>query len=233
MAGFDKVVHSYDDALAGLRDGMTIIAGGFGLCGIPENLIAQIRKLGIRDLTFVSNNCGVDDFGLGILLEHRQIKKMISSYVGENKRFEDQVLSGQLEVELVPQGTLAEKMRAGGAGIPAFYTATGYGTLVGEGKEVKEFEGRKYILERSITGDFAIVKAWKGDRYGNLVYRHTAMNFNPMAATAGKITVAEVEEIVEPGELDPDHIHTPGIYVDRLIQGTFEKRIEQRTVRRA
>lgn len=233
MAGFDKVVHSYDDALAGLRDGMTIISGGFGLCGIPENLIAQIRKLGTRDLTFVSNNCGVDDFGLGILLEDRQIKKMISSYVGENKRFEDQVLSGQLEVELVPQGTLAEKMRAGGAGIPAFYTATGYGTLVGEGKEVKEFDGRKYILERSITGDFAIVKAWKGDRYGNLVYRHTAMNFNPMAATAGKITVAEVEEIVEPGELDPDHIHTPGIYVDRLIQGTFEKRIEQRTVRRA
>ena len=233
MAGFDKVVHSYDDALAGLRDGMTIISGGFGLCGIPENLIAQIKKLGTRDLTFVSNNCGVDDFGLGILLEHRQIKKMISSYVGENKRFEDQVLSGQLEVELVPQGTLAEKMRAGGAGIPAFYTATGYGTLVGEGKELKEFDGRKYILERSITGDFAIVKAWKGDRYGNLVYRHTAMNFNPMAATAGKITVAEVEEIVEPGELDPDHIHTPGIYVDRLIQGTFEKRIEQRTVRRA
>ena len=233
MAGFDKVVHSYDDALAGLRDGMTIISGGFGLCGIPENLIAHIKKLGTRDLTFVSNNCGVDDFGLGILLEDRQIKKMISSYVGENKRFEDQVLSGQLEVELVPQGTLAEKMRAGGAGIPAFYTATGYGTLVGEGKEVKEFDGRKYILERSITGDFAIVKAWKGDRYGNLVYRHTAMNFNPMAATAGKITVAEVEEIVEPGELDPDHIHTPGIYVDRLIQGTFEKRIEQRTVRRA
>jgi 3-oxoacid CoA-transferase subunit A len=233
MAGFDKVVHSYDEALAGLRDGMTIISGGFGLCGIPENLIAQIKKLGTRDLTFVSNNCGVDDFGLGILLEHRQIRKMISSYVGENKRFEDQVLSGQLEVELVPQGTLAEKMRAGGAGIPAFYTATGYGTLVGEGKEVKEFDGRNYILERSITGDFAIVKAWKGDRYGNLVYRHTAMNFNPMAATAGKITVAEVEEIVEPGELDPDHIHTPGIYVDRLIQGTFEKRIEQRTVRRA
>jgi 3-oxoacid CoA-transferase subunit A len=233
MAGFDKVVHSYDQALAGLRDGMTIIAGGFGLCGIPENLIAQIKKLGTRDLTFVSNNCGVDGFGLGILLEDRQIKKMISSYVGENKLFEEQVLSGQLEVELVPQGTLAEKMRAGGAGIPAFYTATGYGTLVGEGKEVKEFNGRPHILEHSITGDFAIVKAWKGDRYGNLVYRHTAMNFNPMVATAGKITVAEVEEIVEPGELDPDHIHTPGIYVNRLIQGTFEKRIEQRTVRRA
>lgn len=233
MSGFNKVVKSYDEALAGLQDGMTIIAGGFGLCGIPENLIAQIKKMGTRELTFVSNNCGVDGFGLGVLLVDRQIKKMISSYVGENKLFEDQLLAGELEVELVPQGTLAEKMRAGGAGIPAFYTATGYGTLVGEGKEVKEFDGRKYILERAVTGDFAIVKAWKGDRYGNLVYRHTAMNFNPMAATAGKITVAEVEEIVEPGELDPDHIHTPGIYVDRLIQGTFEKRIEQRTTRRA
>jgi 3-oxoacid CoA-transferase subunit A len=232
MSGFNKVVNTYDEALAGLTDGMTIISGGFGLCGIPENLIAQIKKMGARNLTFVSNNCGVDGFGLGVLLVDRQIKKMISSYVGENKLFEEQLLAGELEVELVPQGTLAEKMRAGGAGIPAFYTATGYGTLVGEGKEVKEFEGRNYILERSVTGDFAIVKAWKGDRYGNLVYRHTAMNFNPMAATAGKITVAEVEEIVEPGELDPDHIHTPGIYVDRLIQGTFEKRIEQRTVRR-
>ncbi len=232
MSGFNKVVKSYDEALAGLTDGMTIISGGFGLCGIPENLIAQIKKMGARNLTFVSNNCGVDGFGLGVLLVDRQIKKMISSYVGENKLFEEQLLAGELEVELVPQGTLAEKMRAGGAGIPAFYTATGYGTLVGEGKEVKEFDGRNYILERSVTGDFAIVKAWKGDRYGNLVYRHTAMNFNPMAATAGKITVAEVEEIVEPGELDPDHIHTPGIYVDRLIQGTFEKRIEQRTVRR-
>lgn len=233
MPGFDKVVKSYDEALVGLQDGMTIIAGGFGLCGIPENLIAQIKKMGTRNLTFVSNNCGVDGFGLGVLLVDRQIKKMVSSYVGENKLFEDQLLAGELEVELVPQGTLAEKMRAGGAGIPAFYTATGYGTLVGEGKEVKEFDGRQYILERSITGDFAIVKAWKGDRYGNLIYRHTAMNFNPMAATAGKITIAEVEEIVEPGELDPDHIHTPGIYVDRLIQGTFEKRIEQRTTRRA
>ncbi len=233
MSGFNKVVKSYDEALAGLQDGMTIIAGGFGLCGIPENLIAQIKKMGTRELTFVSNNCGVDGFGLGVLLVDRQIKKMISSYVGENKLFEEQLLAGELEVELVPQGTLAEKMRAGGAGIPAFFTATGYGTLVGEGKEVKEFDGRKYILERAVTGDFAIVKAWKGDRYGNLVYRHTAMNFNPMAATAGKITVAEVEEIVEPGELDPDHIHTPGIYVDRLIQGTFEKRIEQRTTRRA
>ena len=233
MSGFNKVVSSYDEALAGLQDGMTIIAGSFGLCGIPENLIAQIKKMGTRNLTFVSNNCGVDGFGLGVLLVDRQIKKMISSYVGENKLFEEQLLAGELEVELVPQGTLAEKMRAGGAGIPAFYTATGYGTLVGEGKEVKNFDCRNYIMERSVTGDFAIVKAWKGDRYGNLVYRHTAMNFNPMAATAGKITVAEVEEIVEPGELDPDHIHTPGIYVDRLIQGTFEKRIEQRTTRRA
>lgn len=231
MSGFDKVVGSYEEAMAGLEDGMTIIAGGFGLCGIPENLIAEIKRKGTKDLTIVSNNCGVDGFGLGILLEDQQVKKMVSSYVGENKLFEEQLLAGTLEVELTPQGTLAEKMRAGGAGIPAFFTATGYGTLVGEGKEVKEFNGRKYILEESITGDFAIVKAWKADRYGNLVYRHTAQNFNPMAATAGKITVVEVEEIVEPGELDPAQIHTPGIYVDRLIQGTFEKRIEQRTVR--
>ena len=231
MAGFDKVVSSYDEALAGLTDGMTVIAGGFGLCGIPENLIAQIRKMGVKDLTVVSNNCGVDGFGLGILLEDRQIRKMISSYVGENALFEQQLLNGELEVELTPQGTLAEKMRAGGAGIPAFYTATGYGTPVAEGKEVREFKGRKYILEESIVGDFAIVKGWKADRYGNVIYRHTAQNFNPLAATAGKITVVEVEEIVEPGELDPTSIHTPGIYVDRLILGTFEKRIEKRTVR--
>jgi 3-oxoacid CoA-transferase subunit A len=230
LKGFDKVVGSYEDALDGLEDGMTIIAGGFGLCGIPENLIQEIKRKRTRDLTFVSNNCGVDDFGLGILLEDKQISKMISSYVGENKLFEEQLMNGDLEVELTPQGTLAEKMRAGGAGIPAFYTATGYGTPVGDGKEVKEFGGRNYIMEESIVGDFAIVKAWKADRYGNCIYRHTAMNFNPMAATAGKITVVEVEEIVEPGELNIDHIHTPGIYVDRLIQGTFEKRIEQRTV---
>jgi 3-oxoacid CoA-transferase subunit A len=230
MAGLDKVVTSYEQALAGLADGMTIIAGGFGLCGIPEGLIAQIKKLGTRNLTVVSNNCGVDGFGLGILLENRQIKKMISSYVGENELFERQLLSGELEVELTPQGTLAEKIRAGGAGIPAFFTATGYGTPIGEGKEVREFHGRKYILEESITGDFAIVKGWKADRYGNVIYRHTARNFNPLAATAGKITVVEVEEIVEPGELDIDNIHTPGIYVDRVIQGTFEKRIERRTV---
>ncbi|HEY7775205.1 MAG TPA: CoA transferase subunit A [Kineobactrum sp.] len=231
MAGFDKVVANYADAMAGLEDGMTVLAGGFGLCGIPENLINEIRRKGTRDLTVVSNNCGVDGFGLGVLLEDRQIRKMVSSYVGENKLFEEQLLAGLLEVELTPQGTLAEKMRAGGAGIPAFFTATGYGTPVGEGKESRVFNGRHYIMEEAIVGDFAIVKAWKGDRYGNLVYRHTAQNFNPMAATAGKITVAEVEEIVEPGELDPAHIHTPGIYVNRLIQGQFEKRIEKRTVR--
>lgn len=231
MSGFDKVVNSYEEAMAGLEDGMTVIAGGFGLCGIPENLIAQIKKMGTKELTFVSNNCGVDDFGLGVLLVDRQIKKMISSYVGENALFEQQLLAGELEVELTPQGTLAEKMRAGGAGIPAFYTATGYGTPVGDGKEVREFDGRKYIMEESITGDFAIVKGWKADRFGNVVYRDTAQNFNPMAATAGKITVVEVEEIVEPGELEPTQIHTPGIYVNRVIQGTFEKRIEQRTVR--
>ena len=207
------------------------IAGGFGLCGIPENLIAQIKTMGTKELTFVSNNCGVDGFGLGILLEDRQVKKMISSYVGENALFEKQLLAGELEVELTPQGTLAEKMRAGGAGIPAFYTATGYGTPVGDGKEVREFSGRKYIMEESITGDFAIVKGWKADTYGNVVYRDTAQNFNPLAATAGKITVVEVEEIVEPGELNPAEIHTPGIYVNRVIKGSFEKRIEQRTVR--
>ena len=233
MSGFNKLVGSYEEAMAGLEDGMTVIAGGFGLCGIPENLIGEIKNKGTTDLTFVSNNCGVDGFGLGVLLEDKQIKKMVSSYVGENKLFEEQLLAGELEVELTPQGTLAEKMRAGGAGIPAFYTATGYGTPVGEGKEVKEFNGRNYILEEAITGDFAIVKAWKADTYGNLVYRHTAQNFNPMAATAGKITVVEVEEIVQPGELDPAHIHTPGIYVDRLILGTFEKRIEQRTITQA
>lgn len=233
MSGFDKVVSSYEEAMAGLKDGMTVIAGGFGLCGIPENLISEIKKMGTKELTFVSNNCGVDDFGLGVLLEDMQVKKMISSYVGENALFMKQLLDGDLEVVLTPQGTLAEKMRAGGAGIPAFFTATGYGTLVGEGKEVREYNGRNYILEESITGDFAIVKGWKADRFGNVIYRDTAQNFNPMAATAGKITVVEVEEIVEPGELDPNQIHTPGIYVDRLIQGTFEKRIEQRTVRQA
>ncbi|TMN93734.1 succinyl-CoA--3-ketoacid-CoA transferase [Pseudoalteromonas phenolica] len=229
MAGFDKVVNTYAEAMAGLKDGDTIIAGGFGLCGIPEGLIAEIKRLQTKELTVVSNNCGVDDFGLGILLQDRQIKKIIASYVGENALFEQQLLDGIIDVELTPQGTLAEKMRAGGAGIPGFYTATGYGTPIAEGKEVKEFNGRPYILEESITGEFAIVKAWKADRYGNLVFRHTAMNFNPMAATAGKITVAEVEEIVEPGELEPSQIHTPGIYVNRVIKGDFEKRIERVT----
>ena len=227
MAGFNKVVSSYSEAMAGLEDGMTVIAGGFGLCGIPEGLIGEIKRQQTKGLTVVSNNCGVDGFGLGILLEDKQIKKMVSSYVGENALFEQQLLAGELEVELTPQGTLAEKMRAGGAGIPAFYTATGVGTLVAEGKEVKQFNGRDYLLEPSIVGDFAIIKAWKADRYGNCVYRHTAMNFNPMAATAGKITVVEAEEIVEPGELSPSEIHTPGIYVNRVIKGEFEKRIER------
>lgn len=230
MAGFNKVVSTYEEAMAGLTDGMTVIAGGFGLCGIPEGLIAQIKKMKTKELTFVSNNCGVDDFGLGLLLKDKQIKKMISSYVGENAEFERQYLAGELEVELTPQGTLAEKMRAGGAGIPAFYTATGYGTPVAEGKDVKEFSGRPYILEESITGDFAIVRAWKADKMGNLIYRDTAMNFNPMAATAGKITVVEVEEIVEVGALKPTEIHTPGIYVNRVILGSFEKRIERLTL---
>jgi 3-oxoacid CoA-transferase subunit A len=231
MAGFNKVVNSYEEAMAGLTDNMTVIAGGFGLCGIPENLIIEIERKGTKGLTLVSNNCGVDDFGLGLLLPKRQIKKILASYVGENAEFERQMMSGELAVELTPQGTLAEKMRAGGAGIPAFYTATGVGTLVAEGKDQRQFNGRDYILEEAITGDFAIVKAWKADKFGNLVFRKTARNFNPMAATAGKITVVEVEEIVEPGELDPDEIHTPGIYVNRVIQGTFEKRIEQRTIR--
>ena len=230
MAGFNKVVSSYEEAMAGLENGMTVIAGGFGLCGIPEGLIGQIKKMGVSGLTVVSNNCGVDGFGLGLLLEDKQIAKMVSSYVGENALFEKQLLNGELEVELTPQGTLAEKMRAGGAGIPAFYTATGYGTPVGEGKEVKEFNGRPYILEHAITGDFAIVKAWKADTYGNCIYRHTAQNFNPMAATAGKITVVEAEEIVVPGESTTSEIHTPGIYVNRVIQGSFEKRIERRVV---
>ncbi len=230
MAGFDKRVSTYQEALAGLEDGMTILSGGFGLCGIPENLIAEIQRRGNLQLTIVSNNCGVDDFGLGLLLQQKQIKKMIASYVGENRLFEQQLLSGELEVELTPQGTLAEKMRAGGAGIPAFYTATGYGTAIAEGKECRQFGDKHYILEHAIRGDFAIVKGWKADPFGNVVYRHTAQNFNPLAAAAGKITVVEVEEIVAVGELDPSEIHTPGIYVDRLICSQFEKRIEQRTL---
>jgi 3-oxoacid CoA-transferase subunit A len=233
MSGFNKVVESYEEAMAGLEDGMTVIVGGFGLCGIPENLIREIKRKGTTQLTVASNNCGTDEYGLGTLLVEKQIKKMIASYVGENAMFEAQMMSGELEVELTPQGTLAEKMRAGGAGIPAFYTATGYGTPVGEGKEVKEFNGRPYIMEEALKGDFSIAKAWKADRSGNLVFRMTARNFNPMAVTAGKIAVVEVEEIVEVGELSPDEIHLPGIYVDRLIQGTFDKVIEQRTIRSA
>lgn len=233
MAGFDKVVSNYEQALQGLHDGMSMAVGGFGLCGIPENLIAQVKSMGTRGLTVFSNNCGVDGFGLGILLEERQISRIYASYVGENKLFEKQMLDGELDVILTPQGTLAEKMRAGGAGIPAFYTATGYGTPIAEGKETREFNGRHYVLEEAINADFALVKAWKADRYGNAIYRHTAQNFNPMAATCGKITVMEVEEIVEPGELEPAQIQTPGIYVDRLIEGSFEKRIEKRTVREA
>jgi 3-oxoacid CoA-transferase subunit A len=230
----NKVCESAAAALDGLLfDGMTIAAGGFGLCGIPENLIAAIRDSGVRDLTIASNNCGVDHFGLGILLDTRQIRKMISSYVGENDEFMRQYLSGELEIEFNPQGTLAERLRAGGAGIPGFYTKTGVGTKVAEGKEHKEFDGETYILERGIRADLAIVKAWKGDEQGNLTYRKTAMNFNPECATAGKVTIAEVEEIVPLGTLDKHAIHTPGIYVQRIVQGTFEKRIEQRTTRAA
>lgn len=229
----NKVYSDAASALDGLLfDGMTIVSGGFGLCGIPENSIAAIRASGVKGLTVVSNNAGVDGFGLGLLLETRQVKKMISSYVGENKEFERQYLSGELELEFCPQGTLAERIRAGGAGIPGFYTRTGVGTLVAEGKEAKDFDGETFILERGIVGDLAIVKAWKADRFGNLVFRKTARNFNPMAATAGKVTVAEVEEIVEDGALDPDSIHTPSVFVQRLFVGNFEKRIEQRTVRK-
>lgn len=227
----------YPDAATALDgvvfDGMSVLSGGFGLCGIPEKLIAALRDTGVKGLTCISNNAGVDGFGLGLLLETRQIARMVSSYVGENKEFERQYLAGELQLEFNPQGTLAERIRAGGAGIPGFYTKTGVGTLVAEGKEVKTFNGEDYILETGITADLAIVKAWKADPYGNLVFRKTSRNFNPMMATAGKVTIAEVEELVEPGALDPDHIHTPGIFVQRLLVGRdYEKRIEQRTVRR-
>jgi 3-oxoacid CoA-transferase subunit A len=228
----NKQVKNVEEALVGLENGMTLMLGGFGLCGIPENSIAQLVKLGVKDLTCISNNAGVDDFGLGLLLHKRQIKKMISSYVGENAEFERQMLSGELEVDLIPQGSLAERCRAGGVGIPAFFTPAGYGTEVAEGKEVRVFNGKPHILETALTADFAIVKAWKGDTEGNLVFKGTARNFNPMMAMAGKITVAEVEELVPAGELDPNSIHTPGIFVQRIFQGEkFEKRIEQRTVR--
>ena len=227
-----KIYADVTSALEGLTfDGMTVMSGGFGLCGIPENLIAGLKASGVKGLTVISNNAGVDGFGLGQLLETKQIAKMISSYVGENKEFERQYLAGELQLEFNPQGTLAERIRAGGAGIPAFFTATGVGTLVAEGKEVRAFDGRQYVMETGLVADLAIVKAWKADERGNLVFRKTARNFNPMMATAGKVTVVEVEEIVPTGSLDPDHIHTPGVYVDRLIQTVSEKRIEQRTVR--
>ncbi|HEY0160920.1 MAG TPA: CoA transferase subunit A [Thermoanaerobaculia bacterium] len=228
----NKVVASADEAVQDIADGSMLVVGGFGLCGIPENLINALVAKKVTGLTCVSNNAGVDDWGLGLLLQTRQIRKMVSSYVGENAEFERQYLAGELEVEFVPQGTLAERMRTGGAGIPAFYTPAGFGTVVAEGKETREFDGRMYVMERGIVGDFSLVAAWKGDRLGNLVYRKTARNFNPMAATAGRICIAEVEELVEPGEIDPDGVHTPGIFVHRVVVAPRQKRIEQRTVRK-
>lgn len=227
----DKVVSSADEAVQDICDGATLVVGGFGLCGVPENLIAALDRLGVKDLTLVSNNCGIDGWGLGILLEGKRIRKMVSSYVGENAEFERQYLSGELDVELVPQGTLAERMRAGGAGIPAFYTPTGAGTLVADGKDVRMFDGRECILEEAVAADFSLVAAAKADRFGNLVYHRAARNFNPNAATAGAICIAEVEELVDPSELDPESIHTPGVYVDRVVVAPREKRIERRTVR--
>jgi len=230
----NKVVANADDAIRDLQDGATILVGGFGLCGIPENLIAAVVRKGVKNLTTVSNNAGVDDFGLGLLLRNKQIRKHIGSYVGENKLLEKMVLSGELELELNPQGTLAERIRAGGAGIAAFFTPTGYGTVIAEGKETRQFDGRGYLMERALRADFAFVKAWKGDRWGNLVYRKTARNFNPMMATAARVTIAEVEELVEVGQISPDDVHTPSVYVKRIFQGTnYEKRIEKRTVRKA
>jgi 3-oxoacid CoA-transferase subunit A len=227
----NKTVANALEAIADVKDGASILAGGFGLCGVPENLIQALAEKGVRNLTVISNNAGIDGAGLGVLLKNGQIRKMVSSYVGENKEFERQYLSGQLEVELTPQGTLSERIRAGGAGVPAFFTPTGVGTPIAEGKETREYDGRTYVLERAITADFAIVKAWKGDTHGNLVYRYTARNFNPMMATAGRITIAEVEHLVEPGELDPDLVHTPGVFVQRILQGPhYEKRIEKRTI---
>jgi 3-oxoacid CoA-transferase subunit A len=228
----DKRIESPDVGIQAIHDGAMILMGGFGLCGIPENLISAVRRKGIRNLTIVSNNAGVDDFGIGILLQNRQVKKMVSTYVGENKLFEQLVFQGELEIELNPQGTFAERLRAGGAGIPAFYTPTGYGTVVAEGKETREFDGRMFVLERGIRGQFAFIKAWKGDRWGNLVYRKTAGNFNAMMATAADYVIAEVEQLVDLGELDPNHIHTPGIYVNAIFQGSnYEKRIERRKIR--
>jgi 3-oxoacid CoA-transferase subunit A len=231
--GMNKVQASADAAVADIPDGATIMSSGFGLCGNPENLIAALRRKNVRNLTIVANNCGTTDKGLGVLLANGQVKKMVSSYVGENKIFEKQFLDGSLEVEFNPQGTLAERIRAGGAGIAAFFTPTGYGTKIAEGKETREFDGKMYVMERGLRADFALVKAWKGDRFGNLIFRKTARNFAPMMASAGKITIAEVEELVEPGELDPDQIHTPGIYVQRILKGAaYEKPIENRTVRK-
>ena len=229
----NKTVPGPDEAIEGIVDGMTLMVGGFGLCGIPENSISALVRKGVKGLTCISNNAGVDDFGLGLLLQKKLIKKMISSYVGENEEFERQMLSGELEVDLIPQGTLAERCRAGGSGIPAFFTPAGYGTEVADGKETREFNGKMYVMEQWLRADFSIVKAWKGDSDGNLVYRHTARNFNPMMAMAGTTTIAEVEQLVKPGELDPDQIHTPGIFVQRIFQGSgYEKRIEQRTTRK-
>lgn len=227
-----QIYTSFQDAVKDIKDGSTIMVGGFGLCGIPENLILALVETGVKDLTVISNNCGVDDWGLGLLMKNKQIKKMIGSYVGENKEFERQVLSGEIEVELVPQGTLAEKIRAGGAGIPAFYTPAGVGTPIAEGKETRVFKGKEYLLEEAYTADFSLVRAWKADKMGNLIYNKTAQNFNPMVATAGKITIAEVEELYEIGELAPDQIHTPSIYVQALIVGNQEKRIERKTVKK-
>ncbi len=230
----NKVVANADEAVRDIPDGATILVGGFGLCGIPENLIAALVRKGVKNLNTISNNMGVDEFGLGLLLQKGQIRSHKGSYVGENRLFEELVLAGKLDLELIPQGTFAERLRAGGAGIPAFYTPTGYGTVVAEGKETREFDGRMYVMERAITAQYALVKAWKGDKWGNLIYRKTAQNFNPMIAAAGKITVAEVEHLVEVGELDPDQIHTPSIYVNRIFQGqAYEKRIERRTLRSA
>jgi len=229
----DKRITNADAAMARINDGATILMGGFGLCGIPENLIAALRRKGTKDLTVASNNAGVDDFGIGLLLQNKQVRKMIASYVGENKTFEQLALKKEIEVELNPQGTLAERIRCGGAGIPAFFTATGYGTLAAEGKETREFNGRQYVLVPALRGDFAFIKAWKGDRWGNLVYRKTARNYNAVMATAANYVIAEVEEIVELGELDPNYVHTPGIFVDAIFQGTdYKKRIERRTVRK-
>jgi 3-oxoacid CoA-transferase subunit A len=230
----NKVVANADEAIRDVEDGATIMLGGFGLCGIPENLIAALVRKGVKDLTTISNNAGVDDFGLGLALKNQQIRKHIGSYVGENRRLEELVLKNEIELELTPQGTFAERIRAGGAGIPAFYTPTGYGTVVAEGKEVREFGGRPCVMEHGLTADFAFIKAWKGDRWGNLIYRKTARNFNPMMATAAKVTIVEVEHLLEVGELEPDQIHTPSIYVKRIFQGTdYEKRIERRTVTKA